>query len=462
MKKYIIIFSAVAAVATVSCKKMLDTKPLNSLDLNGGVLQTKEGLNATLVSVYSSLQTSGYYGRDFVASAELLADNAEITSQNTNRLVNQFNNAPGSHIGIWAAAFANIYRTNVVLDNVDKVTNATDAEKTKIKGQAHFLRALEHFDLVRVYARNPNHLVNNFDYGVPIVTKPALDPTQIEYPPRSKSSEVYSFVIAELLKAATALDNTGNAFRPRRIAAHALLSRVYLYNADWQNAEKYADSVLLSSLAAFPDSAAYFGSWGSNHPEMIWGLAYSATDNQGTDGIQYIYYRNLPVNINGYGDITASTSLRNDMGTDNRRKLLINQQVKSGQTVYYTLKWPGLKGLGQDDIMLLRTSEVLLNRAEARARQGKDALAQQDVNRIRKRAGLPDITSTGATLIQDILKERRVELAFEGHRLFDLLRLGLNVVKASTINYTDYRLIAPIPQGELDINPNLKPQNPGY
>lgn len=461
MKKYILILSAVAGIM-VSCSKMLDTKPLNSLDLDGGVLQTKEGLNAILVAVYSSLQTSGYYGRDFIASSELIADNAEITSQNTNRLVNQYNNAPGSHIGIWAASYSNILRTNVVLENVDKVTNATDAEKNRIKGQAHFLRALHHFDLVRVYARNPNHLVNNFDLGVPIVTQAALDPSKIEYPARAKVSEVYSFVIQNLTEAAKLLDNTGNAFRPRKIAAHALLSRVYLYNGDWANSEKYADSVLSSSLAVFPDSAAYYGSWGSNHPEMIWGLAYSATDNQGTDGIQYIYYRNLPAGLNGYGDITASASLRNDMGNDYRRKLLINQQVKSGQTVYYTLKWPGLKGLGQDDIMLLRTSEVILNRAEARARQNKDALAQQDVNRIRKRAGLPDITSTGAALIADILKERRVELAFEGHRLFDLLRTGRDVVKNTTIPFADYRLIAPIPQGELDINPNLRPQNPGY
>lgn len=461
MRKYIFIITTIAGLAFVSCSKMLDTKPLNSLDLDGGVLQTKEGLNATLVSVYSSLQTSAYYGRDFIANAELIADNAEITSQNTNRLVNQYNNAPGSHMGIWNTVYANVLRANVVLDNVDKVTNATDAEKAKIKGQALFLRALEHFDAARVYARPPGFL-NGFDYGVPILTKSALDPSQIEYPKRPKVSESYAAIIADLNQAIGLLDNTGNGFRARKIAAQALLSRVYLYNQDWVNAEKLADSVLLNPLAVFPDSTAYYGSWGSNHPEMIFGLTYLTTDNQGTDGIQYIYYRNLPVNINGYGDITASTSLRNDMGTDNRRKLLINQQVKSGQTVYYTLKWPGLKGLGLDDIMLLRTSEVLLNRAEARARQNKDALAQADVNKIRKRAGLPDITSTGATLLNDIWKERRVELAFEGHRLFDLLRTGRDVVKSTTILNTDYRLIAPIPQAELDVNPNLKPQNPGY
>ncbi|HYE55335.1 MAG TPA: RagB/SusD family nutrient uptake outer membrane protein, partial [Chitinophagaceae bacterium] len=153
---------------------------------------------------------------------------------------------------------------------------------------------------------------------------------------------------------------------------------------------------------------------------------------------------------------------------DLRRSVLIKETKKGTQTVYYTLKWPGAKGaFGLDDIMIIRISEVYLNRAEARAMQsGKEALALQDLNRIHERAGLaPLVGLTGQALIDAIQRERRLELAFEGHRLYDLLRWGRDVIKTpavASLDWDDYRLIAPIPQGEIDVNPNLNPQNPGY
>ena len=138
------------------------------------------------------------------------------------------------------------------------------------------------------------------------------------------------------------------------------------------------------------------------------------------------------------------------------------------------MKWPGLKRVqGQDDIMILRTSEILLNRAEARAQQGgaKEALAIADINQTRTRAGLPAFPTsgvgapTGPALITEILKERRIELAYEGHRLFDLLRTGKDVIKSPaniTVGTNTYNfLIAPILQADIDVNKNLV-KNPGY
>ena len=152
---------------------------------------------------------------------------------------------------------------------------------------------------------------------------------------------------------------------------------------------------------------------------------------------------------------------------------MVSVQTKSSQQVFFTKKWPGLRQLGQDDIMILRTSEVLLNRAEARAKQGgaKEALAIADVNMIKSRAGIPILAIagpgvlTGAALISEILKERRVELAYEGHRLFDLLRNGLDVNKNPSnivfgTNAYNF-LIAPILQADVDANPQIV-KNPGY
>jgi hypothetical protein len=494
MKHYInkiLIFFAMIMLFE-SCKKTLDTESKNSLDLTFA-LSTREGLQATLISIYNALQGSTYYGRDFIVIPEVLSDNCEITSNNSNRFVTQANNTPGSHINIWANAYRNINRANLIIANVDN-SAATAAEKLQWKGEAYFLRALLYSDLIRVYARSPLYTnvapPGDFTAGVPIVKDPVLDATSITFPARSTVNEVYDFIIQDLTTANSLLTNSGVAYRPRKVAAQALMSRMELYRGHWSDAERWSDSVLTQGSATFASAATYFTlsttppSWGNGHQETIFGLKYETGEGTpGTDALQYIYYRNLP-SIQGYADITTQTSLRTDMGVsgtppvsiDQRFTKLVSVQTKSSQQVFFTMKWPGLKSStvsGQDDIMILRTSEIVLNRAEARARQGgaKEALAIADINQTRTRAGLVAFPTsgvgapTGTALITEVLKERRIELAYEGHRLFDLLRTGRDVIKSpaniavgtNTYNY----LIAPILQADIDVNTNLV-KNPGY
>jgi len=480
------------AILLGSCKKTLDTESKNSLDLTFA-LSTREGLQATLVSIYNALQGSTYYGRDFIVIPEVLSDNCEITSNNSNRFVTQGNNTPGSHINIWANAYRNINRANLIIANIDN-SEATAAEKVQWKGEAYFLRALLYSDLIRVYARAPLFTnvapPGNFDAGIPIIKDPVLDATSVTFPARSTVNEVYEFIIQDLMTANSMLTNAGQPYRPRKVAAQALVSRMELYRGHWTDSERWADSVLTQGAATLAPASNYFNltatppSWGNLHTETIFGLTYiSGEGTPGTDALQYIYYRNLP-SIQGYADITTQASLRTDLGiagnppvsTDQRFTKLISVQVKSSQQVFYTMKWPGLKSStvsGQDDIMILRTSEVLLNRAEARAMQGgsKEALAIADINQTRTRAGLAAFPTsgvgapTGAALIAEVLKERRIELAYEGHRLFDLLRTGRDVIKSPTnitVGTNSYNfLIAPILQADIDVNPNLV-KNPGY
>jgi hypothetical protein len=487
-KLFILLF-AVASIT--SCKKQLETTPNNSLDLTFA-LDTREGLQATLIAIYNSMQGSGYYGRDFVVIPELLADNCEITTSNSNRFIGQANNTPNNHVNIWSAAYANINRANIVLASIDANSKVTALEKQTWKGEAYFLRALLYHDLVRSYARAPLYLNSgrggNFDLGVPILTTPVISASGISLPPRKKVSEVYDFIMQDLLQANNLLVNTGTTNRPRKVAAQALAARVELYRGNWVQSERWADSVILQNNIPLAPALTYFNntaaapSWGNAHPEQIFGLSYQTGEgNPGTDALQYIYYRNLIVSpaIQGYGDVTTQLSLRNDMGvvanvsSDLRFTRLVSQQTKSSQLCYYSTKWPGLRTLGQDDIMILRTSEVVLTRAEARANQGgaKEALAIADLNQTRTRAGLSALPTsgagvlTGAALLTEIAKERRVELAYEGHRLFDLLRTGKDVNKnPSNIifgsNAYDY-LVAGILQADHDTNPNLV-RNPGY
>jgi hypothetical protein len=488
-----IIILTVLTSSIIACKKTLDTEPKNSLDL-GFALSTREGLQATLISIYNSLQASGVYGRDLVVIPELVSDNCEITSNNTNRFLNQANNAPGAHINIWANHYLNINRANLILSNIDAST-ATASEKQQWKGEVFFLRALLYHNLIKVYARAPLYTNSaspgNFDLGVPIIRDPVVDVASITFPSRNKVSEVYDFIMQDIVQANTLLPATGGFTRPRRAAAQMLASRVELYRGNWAQSERWADSVIINNVAPVANASSYFTlsatapGWGNNLPEAIFGLTYATGEpNPGTDGLQYIYYRNLSVSpaINGYADVTMQQSLRNDYGTtgtlgttsdDLRWQRLVSIQTKSGQQVFFTLKWPGLKLLGQDDIVILRTSEAYLNRAEARAQQGgaKESGAISDLNVTRTRAGLVAFPTSGAgaptgnALINEVLKERRIELAFEGHRVFDILRTGRDVMKSpanlmfGNANYN--YLIAPILQADIDVNKNLT-NNPGY
>jgi hypothetical protein len=472
MKKYFIYSLLSVSVALTSCEKILDTQPKESVDLEGAT-KSPDAIKATLTAIYNGMQGSGYYGRDFIVIPEVLADNGEITVSNSNRFVTQGNNTPGSHVGIFGTAYINIFRANFVLKYVDGTTTA-DAEKTKLKGAAYFLRALHYFDLVKSYARNPAFFVNNFDLGVPIITDAVIDATKIEYPSRAKVSEVYTLIINDLKQAITLLDNSEAPKKASKGAAQALLSRVSLYAGNWDDAEKYATDALGSGVGTFaPDSATYVTKWGNGYPEMMFGLNYEAGESLGFDCMQSIFYRfpipnSSPIAYNGYGDITARAELQADYyPNDLRRKSLIATQLKGTQNVLYTLKYPNGKGtFGTDDIQILRVSELYLNRAEARARKAApdEAGAMADLNKIHQRAGLAALAVlSGQPLVDAIWKERRLELAFEGHRLWDVLRTGKGLVKGSTtINFDDYKLVAPIPQTEIDTNPKLKPQNPNY
>jgi hypothetical protein len=151
---------------------------------------------------------------------------------------------------------------------------------------------------------------------------------------------------------------------------------------------------------------------------------------------------------------------------DVRRNLYERGTAGRGTAEIECTKFFGRTGsVNLDNIPVIRISEMYLNRAEALALTGKEADALVDVNRIRTRAGLdPKTALTGAALIAEIANQRRIEFAFEGHRFFDLKRRGQDIIKAApaqNLVYTDFRILAPIPNREIQANSSLK-QNVGY
>ncbi len=452
-----------------SCEDILNTEPNDRLT-NETALSDYDGVVATLLGGYDRLRnTNSYYRRDFVVIAETLADNLKQTINNSSRLNGISGNAPYAHFFIWVQAYRVINSANFVISAIDNITDATQSQLDQVHAEALFLRALAHFDLVRVYARNPNFSVGE-PLGIPIVTE-IVSPTE-SFPERNTIDEVYAQIIADLNQAA-GLVNTSISFPNRASASaiQALLARVHLYAGNWEEAITASTKVI--DNVGFDIEKTDYKKIFSNQSETIFGISFLGDESPGLNGsLEGVLYVDPESGI-GYGDFVARQDILNLYGPDDIRAALFTHTSKSGEEVDYVGKFIGYGGsFGLDHIPLIRLSEMYLTRAEALAELGTNlAGAISDLNYIRNRAGLPNTTaSSQADVIDAVLQERRLELAFEGHRIFDLKRKGMDIPKGMSgvdcqgecsIPYTDFRVIANIPIAETDVNSNLK-QNPGY
>lgn len=472
--KFLFTVAAVCLFSATACDSLLDTEPTTSIS-NEVALEDITGVNAALIGAYNSLQGANLYGKVMVSYGELMADNVKISIVNRNEAVTLYQNQLGQQLGIWNDAYTAISRVNNVLEVIDDLPDATQAQKDAVKAQSLFIRGLMYFDLVRVYARNPRFDLGN-SMGVPIVLTPTKAVTPDLYPARNTVAEVYAQIEADL-NAAVDLNVNGNIpYRGSSLAARALLSRVYLYQGKWQQAIDAASTVISSgefSLLPGAQYASVFFNDGTD--ESIFEIVNRSDDNPGISGAPSMYRqtRNSDGTTNGYGDFIATDDILAQFGQDDVRGDLFESYVKGSQNVMYTLKYPDSKGLHVTNIPVLRYAEIILNRAEAYAQAGNAGAALADVNMIRARAGIDPLSGlSGSALIDAILHERRLELAFEGHRPFDLARNGMGFAKGLTpsdcpataqclIPYDDPRIIAPIPTAQVDVNPNMV-QNPGY
>jgi hypothetical protein len=251
---------------------------------------------------------------------------------------------------------------------------------------------------------------------------------------------------------------------------------------DWVNAEKLATDALASGIGKFQTTpAASVSAWRSAiHPESMFELNYQTSENIGVNTSLQTSYTTLitlgnTTTTGGFGDLVPSANLlallESEKDTtakvlDIRRSLYELGTAGRGTAAIECTKFLGKNGaVNLDNVPVIRVSELYLTRAEAIFNQGsREPAALADLNTIRTRSGLPAKTATltGAALLTEILNQRRLELAFEGHRFFDLKRLGRDITKLpANVPFTDYRILAPLPVREIQTNPNLK-QNFGY
>mgnify|MGYP000138524737 CR=1 FL=1 len=250
-------------------------------------------------------------------------------------------------------------------------------------------------------------------------------------------------------------------------AIDALLSRVYLYKADYPNAYTTANNLVNSGIYSLAMNANYMDNWdGQMESDVILQLPAASNDNNAFDSLGSIYIDTGDDGNGGYGDLIPTTDILNMYEATDIR----NGWFRNKDGVIFNFKFP----FGwTNSIPVIRLSEVYLNLAEAAANGGgNETIGQNALNKVRQTADptAATVSVSGNALLAEVKIERRKELAFEGHRLFDLVRWQEDIVRMqtaspstiATISYPDHRMVWPIPQDEIDANDNINENNVGY
>ncbi|MBK9355850.1 MAG: RagB/SusD family nutrient uptake outer membrane protein [Bacteroidales bacterium] len=428
-----------------SCMKVLDVEPTDKISSDIAI-RDKVGIERAIIGSYTALQAAGLYGRNRVIVGDLAADNLTWTGTTFEYLQIENNEIPAENgilEGAWIAAYDGLNRVNNVLYKLPEITDLTPAERDKFEGEALFMRALFHFNLLSYYG------------GIPLKTMPTLIISNVDQE-RNTPDQVYEQVIADLLGAEAKLPAVMPAGRANSFAASALLARVYLtrFHASGNNefagkaAEKAGNVITESGLGLVLPYAALFE---DSNNEVIFEIVFDAQNKNRL--AEYFFPRSLAgrYEIAPSGDLTQSYE-----SGDQRFEASI---ATDPENKVYCFKYEQLSA-GSDAVIVLRLAEMYLIRAEALAYTNGDITAvQSDINTIRSRAGLAPATADSYDELKlAIENERRHEFAFEGHRWFDLVRTKR---AASLLGIDEKYTLFPIPLSEMQTNRLMK-QNDGY
>lgn len=473
-----IIIACLLSVSLLSCDDFLTLEPENQMN-ELGFYKTQSDFETALVGLYSGLQN---YGKNLIWINELGTDNAVFQLSNAENTVTAFeymdltptNGYVGSY---WSNAYGMISRANSILNKIDKV-DFDESAKNAIKGECKFIRALSYFQLVRLFG------------PVSITEIEFTSPNQIAGYDFSRKpvKQVYEFILADLTDAEMMLPSTipSNKGKVSVGAVKALMGKVYLTLHDYEKASRKLKEVIdLNAYSLVDDYAALFSEGNDDTSESILEIEYASGNLGEGQNFAFHYYPNVmnmavfPSNLLGGGRCVPGESLFNTFEEgDLRKETMFGDQLPmvDGTTTHYLFcrKFADYKATTLDDagvnFTLMRYADVFLMYAEALNEQGQTTAAIEYLNAVRIRAGLKGLIGLSQSELRLALeKERRYELAFEGHRWFDLVRTNrattvLNADYAArglAFRVEDYELLLPIPQGELDINPDLG-QNDGY
>lgn len=484
MKKISIIFLIVTGLFATSCE--LDVEPQNAVDASEA-LNDPQKVESAVVGMYSILGRGSLYGTNFLLLPELIGAESNIQWRGTFQSFREVGNKNMLSENVeasrtWINAYDGINLANNIIVASSIVPEGDDRDRTL--GEARFVRAILHFELVRLYARPWNDGDPNVNLGVPIKLASSVNEEQAAKPyGRNTVAEVYAQVIDDLIEARDLLPEE-NGVRATTWAASAFLAKVYLQQGDFVNALAEANRVIESEFFTLnPTVRTAFEV--DNTGESIFEIQQNDQNNAGSenDGMATFYASLVGI---GRGDVQVLSYYSEDEDDyvflervttydlyeddDARKTLLTYVGVGRRPGRIYSAKWADPK----QNLPIVRLAEMYLIRAEANleldSSVGDDPI--NDLNRIRGRA---NASLLGAAGLDEVYLERRLELAFEGARGHDVKRLELTLegyafdddlntyVLDYTVPFNDDFMIFPIPQREIDANSAIRAQqNPSY
>ncbi|GAA4433620.1 RagB/SusD family nutrient uptake outer membrane protein [Ravibacter arvi] len=427
---------------------VIDQEPVDSVS-NEQLFTKGADAQAAIIGAYKGVLDNGF---NYMVMAELPTKN--VRGNALNRQFEQINNLQflddnGYYNQLWTQNYLIINRANTILARVPGIQDPSFSEQQKkqILAEARMIRAFAYFNMIRYFG------------DVPLITEPTASPNlptlQVR---RDNVNDVYAQVFQDLEVARTDLpDSYTSALQTKgrltKMAAHALAVRIYLYRKEFDKASTAADAVLAQKSKLNNTYAALFED--KNADESIWELQY---DNLNPNTIASTY---LPPSLGGTRMIQVHPDIVAQYEAGDSRKAAT---FAVGDGEEYVKKYT--RRVSRDDnFIIFRLAEVLLSKAEAAAEVAyPNATSLALLNQVRVRAGLKELTSADvpdlASFRQRIYKERRLELCYEGHYWFDLVRTD-QIGPVLGLTDPKYKLW-PVPAVEILRNPNLLPQNPGY
>jgi len=483
MKKKSLYIIALASFSLLACKDFLDVKPTNSTD-SSVTIQTIADAEVMINGLSQKLIQSTLYGRNMLLYADAKGGDLTIVSQGRGLdALYVFNHSvnTNSYSGFWTDGYNAILQTNNIIKSINELeANGTELDFRNYKGQALTLRALLHFDLVRLYGKTYTEDPNSL--GIPIVTE--LLPTSAQ-PLRNTVSEVYTQIEEDLLEAAPLLSKTKSSGYVNYYANQAILARVYMTMGDFDKALSAAEEIIDSDEYSLYSNNEWVTSWKSQYAkESIYEINIAKDQGDlGTSSLAFYYMKSR--DENALGNFTASDYFLDRLNqdeTDVRWGVFTEDELGRQASCYKYAGSVDKSGDGKDtytavNIKVIRLSEIYLIAAESALKKSSpDKIkAANYLNEIRKRAPKLALATPASVTEQMILDEKSKELYGEGHRFWDIIRtnktitfndehVGVNLShREKSINRTFYKTILPIPQDEMNANPDIKvQQNPEY
>ncbi len=468
MKKYLLLLIILASFT--SCENQLDTFPTSSVAADAAFKNEGDFSNAVR-GTYRAMISQYYYGGD-LQGFDVTTDNLLISQEGRFSQRTRHDWAYNSNSGFanfMAQAYTVIQNANFILLNIDVLEDG--AFKNNVKGEALAVRALAHFDIARYFAKIPTQSSDaGASLAMPYVTLPDVN----ALPARITVTEYYTNLVLDLTEAVTLINADNGKFQMGKNAVNGILANVYLHMGKYPEAADAAGAV----TAVVGARANFVGIWNDTQTDdVIFNLQNDNASNV-TLGVPYNQ------TAGGIKDeyVPDYAFFQQYDAADIRKTAYFETSLFAGNNYNHVKKWYSsttTTSLGVVDAKILRASEVQLIKAEALSEiGGQDVAARAALDAVRSKryTGFTTGSEVGSALKVAIAKERRLELAFEGSRFSDLKRKGLAIERSDfghfadgtgvpavqkTLPVGDYRFQAPIPVGEMNLNPNMV-QNPGY